>query len=147
VFKGECGELAEVLPSLEACIPQVILNLMLNAADAMIDVHDRPRDLHISSSADPGGVVCILVRDAGIGFEPDKVEQFFQPFHTTKADGMGVGLSISRSIIEAHGGRLWGTPNPDGQGATFAFSVPSDLSAADHLTIPTSGYARVLVKR
>jgi PAS domain S-box-containing protein len=128
-------------------IQQVVLNLMLNAADAMNDIPHRARELRVSSSAEADGSVCVAVRDAGIGFEQEKVEQFFQPFHSTKADGMGVGLSISRSIIEVHGGRLWGLPNSDGPGATFTFSLPSSLSAADFPSISTSSYSNAFIHR
>ncbi|MBW9055356.1 PAS domain-containing protein [Rhizobium mesosinicum] len=110
-------------------IQQVILNLVLNAADAMAAVNDGAREMHVSSRIDPGGEISVSVRDAGIGFEGKNVEQLFQAFHTTKSDGMGIGLSVSRSIIEAHGGRLRGVSNSEGPGATFAFSIPCDVPA------------------
>ncbi|NKK73274.1 PAS domain-containing protein [Rhizobium leguminosarum bv. viciae] len=108
-------------------IQQVILNLLLNAADAMAAVNDHAREIHVSSRAEDGGAISLFVRDAGVGLEAKDVEQLFQAFHTTKTDGMGIGLSISRSIIEAHGGRLWGVSNSEGPGATFAFSIPRDV--------------------
>jgi signal transduction histidine kinase len=67
-----------------------------------------------------------LVRDAGVGVARQQAEKLFEAFHTTKAGGMGIGLSVSRSIVEAHGGRLWAEPNEDGPGATFAFALPAD---------------------
>ena len=104
-------------------LQQVILNLVRNAADAMSDVGDRPRQLAIRTERDENDRVRLTVQDAGVGFEPQDAERFFDAFYTSKADGMGIGLSVSRSIIERHHGRLWATPN-DGPGATFAFSIP-----------------------
>ena len=104
-------------------LQQVILNLLLNAADAMDGIEDRPRSLLVRTGYDSDGAVRLEVRDAGTGIDPATVEKLFEPFHTTKADGMGVGLSICRSIIESHEGRLWATPN-EGPGATFGFSIP-----------------------
>jgi len=122
-----------LLPELAADIPpvigdrvqlqQVILNLLLNASDAMSDVDDRPRHLVIRTARDDGDRVRLTVQDAGVGFEPQSVERLFEAFYTTKSGGMGMGLSVSRSIIESHHGRLWAAPN-DGPGATFAFSIP-----------------------
>jgi signal transduction histidine kinase len=104
-------------------LQQVILNLLLNASDAMSTVRDRPRQLVISSKRDDADRVCLSVEDTGVGVDPERVDQLFEAFYTTKSAGMGMGLSISRSIIERHHGRLWATPN-DGPGATFAFSIP-----------------------
>ena len=104
-------------------LQQVILNLILNAADAMSEMGDRPRDMRIATRRDEIGEVTLSVSDAGVGIEPANLERLFDTFYTTKADGMGIGLSISRSIIEAHQGRLWATEN-DGPGATFWFSIP-----------------------
>src|SRR6202521_3240146 len=86
-------------------------------------VHDRPRELVIRTERDEGDRVLLRVRDAGIGFDPQTADRLFETFYTTKNDGMGVGLSVSRSIIESHHGRLWAEPN-DGPGATFSFSIP-----------------------
>lgn len=105
-------------------LQQVILNLLLNAADAMAGVEDRPRTLLVRTGLDDDGSVRLLVRDSGIGIDPATVGRLFDAFYTTKAKGMGVGLSISRSIIERHGGRLWAEAN-EGPGATFSFSIPS----------------------
>lgn len=105
-------------------IQQVILNLIRNASDAMSTVDDRPRELLVRTGCDERDRVCLSVRDAGVGYSPQAADKLFEPFYTTKNDGMGIGLSISRSIIEAHHGHLWATPN-DGPGATFLFSIPS----------------------
>ncbi len=105
-------------------LQQVILNLLLNAADAMTAVEDRPRTLLVQTSLRDDGSVLLLVRDSGTGIDPAIIERLFEAFYTTKAKGMGVGLSISRSIITRHGGRLWAEDN-EGPGATFSFSIPS----------------------
>jgi signal transduction histidine kinase len=104
-------------------LQQVLLNLLRNASDAMSGVHDRPRSLLIRTEREEGDRVRLTVQDVGVGFNPDAIDRLFQPFYTTKTDGMGMGLSICRSIIENHQGRLWATPN-DGPGATFCFSIP-----------------------
>jgi PAS domain S-box-containing protein len=104
-------------------LQQVLLNLVLNAIDAMSDVHDRPRELTIVSRADGSNAVVVEVGDSGIGLDPDRVERVFEAFYTTKAEGLGIGLSISRSIVEAHRGRLWAAPN-EPHGAVFRFSLP-----------------------
>jgi PAS domain S-box-containing protein len=105
-------------------LQQVILNLLRNASDAMSGIDDRPRLLAIRTEPDGDGCVRLSVRDAGAGFGPDKAGRLFDAFYTTKSDGMGIGLSVSRSIIDSHHGRLWATANEDGSGATFTFSVP-----------------------
>jgi PAS domain S-box-containing protein len=104
-------------------LQQVILNLLQNASDAMSPVEDRPRQLLIRTERDEGDRVRLTVRDSGIGFGPQALDRVFDAFYTTKNDGMGIGLSVSRSIIESHHGRLWAAPN-DGPGATFSFSIP-----------------------
>ncbi len=104
-------------------LQQVILNLLRNASDAMNIVRDRPRELLIRTERDKGDRVLLSVKDAGIGFDPQTADRLFETFYTTKNDGMGVGLCVSRSIIESHQGRLWATLN-DGPGATFSFSIP-----------------------
>jgi len=106
-------------------LQQVILNLLRNASDAMLGVDDRPRHLLISTQREAGDRVRLTVRDAGVGLDPDAMDKLFDAFYTTKSDGMGIGLSISRSIIERHQGRLWAEPN-DGPGATFSFSIPRE---------------------
>jgi len=125
-------ELADDLPLVagdRVQLQQVILNLLRNASDAMNTVHDRPRELLIRTERDEGDRVLLSVKDAGIGFDPQTVDRLFETFYTTKNDGMGVGLCVSRSIIESHQGRLWATLN-DGPGATFSFSIPRGLDGA-----------------
>ena len=119
-------ELAEDLPVITADrvqLQQVILNLLRNASDAMNKIDDRPRKLLIRTERHERDQVRVTVRDAGVGFESQVADKLFEAFYTTKTYGMGIGLSISRSIIEAHHGRLWATPN-DGPGATFSFVIP-----------------------
>ena len=119
-------ELADNLPLLMADrvqVQQVIMNLVRNASDAMSNVDDRPRELLIRTEREESDRVQLSVKDAGVGFEPQAADRLFEAFYTTKNEGMGIGLSISRSIIEAHEGRLWATAN-DGPGATFSFSIP-----------------------
>jgi signal transduction histidine kinase len=127
-------ELAHDLPLItgdRVQLQQVILNLLRNAADAMSGVDDRARELLIKTERDEGDQVRLSVKDTGVGFTPQAVDRLFEAFFTTKSNGMGIGLSISRSIIEAHQGRLWATAN-DGPGATFAFSIPRNReSVAD----------------
>jgi len=111
-------------------LQQVILNLILNASDAMSSIDDRPRYLMIKVEREEDDRVRLSVQDAGAGFEPQGENKLFDAFYTTKIGGMGIGLSVSRSIIESHHGRLWATLN-DGPGATFSFSVPQRF---EHLT-------------
>jgi signal transduction histidine kinase len=121
-------ELADNLPLVAGDriqLQQVILNLLRNACDAMADVHDRQRQLLIKTEREDGGSVRLSVRDAGVGLSPQSLESLFDPFYTTKSGGMGIGLFVSRSIVERHEGRLWAERNAGGPGATFAFSIPS----------------------
>jgi C4-dicarboxylate-specific signal transduction histidine kinase len=121
-------ELAEQLPGVLADrvqLQQVLLNLMVNAVDAMKSVSDRPRILRIVTKLHDGNTVLVSIRDSGIGIQGDQAEQLFETFYTTKPNGLGMGLSISYSIIESHGGRLWANCN-DGPGATFQFTLPAE---------------------
>jgi PAS domain S-box-containing protein len=122
-------------------LQQVILNLVLNASDAMSGVDDRPRQLLIRTAREDQDGARVSVQDTGVGFEPQNADRLFEAFYTTKSSGMGIGLSVSRSIIENHHGRLWAAPN-DGAGATFSFSIPCEadgVPAAHSLgTIRTS---------
>ena len=101
----------------------MLLNLIVNALEAMSGVHDRPRELTIVSRQDGPDAVLIEVRDCGAGLGGEGAERVFEPFYTTKPEGIGIGLSISRSIVEAHGGRLWASPN-EPHGAVFRLSLP-----------------------
>lgn len=104
-------------------LQQVILNLLVNAIEAMKDV-DGPREVLVSSKKHESTSVLIAVQDSGTGLDPDNFDRVFDAFHTTKADGMGMGLAICRSIIATHGGRLWATNNAP-RGAIFQFTLPS----------------------
>lgn len=119
-------EFAEDLPAISGDriqLQQVILNLVMNASEAMTGVVGRPRRMVIRTLYDAGERVQLTVEDAGVGLDSNGTERIFDPFYTTKETGMGIGLAVSRSIIESHQGRLWAAPN-DGPGATFAFSIP-----------------------
>jgi PAS domain S-box-containing protein len=118
-------ELADDLPLVtgdRVLLQQVILNLVLNASDAMRGVDDRPRQLVLRTEREDDRAR-LTVQDVGVGIEPSGVDKLFEPFYTTKSGGMGIGLSVSRSIIERHHGHLWATLN-DGPGAAFSFSIP-----------------------
>ena len=121
-------QLAGELPRIQCDrvqLQQVMLNLIVNAIQSMSGVEDGNRELHISTvSIEPEGV-CVAVRDTGHGLRPESLPRLFEPFYTTKPDGMGMGLSICRSIIEAHGGRLWAT-RCEPRGALFQFTIPAD---------------------
>jgi len=106
-------------------LQQVVLNLVRNALDAMSAVEGRPRELLIRTGRDEGDRVLLTVQDTGVGFQRESADRLFDPFYTTKTSGMGIGLSVSRSIIESHHGRLWAALN-DGPGATFSFSIPCE---------------------
>jgi PAS domain S-box-containing protein len=125
-------ELADDLPPVtgdRVQLQQVILNLLFNALDAVRGVEDCPTPLVIRTARDEADHVRLSVQDAGVGFDPQVAARLFEAFYTTKHDGMGIGLSVSRSIIESHHGRLWATLN-DGPGATFSFSIPHVSEAA-----------------
>jgi C4-dicarboxylate-specific signal transduction histidine kinase len=120
------SELANDLPIITGDriqLQQVILNLLRNASDAMVDVHDRSRQVLIRTSREGDDRVHLSVRDVGVGVDPQSMNKLLDPFYTTKSDGMGIGLSVSRSIIERHHGRLAAQLN-DGPGTTFSFSIP-----------------------
>jgi len=105
-------------------LQQLVLNLVLNAVDAMSEPGTTLRELSISSRREGANEVVVEVRDSGRGLEAETMERIFDPFFTTKPDGMGMGLSISRSIVVAHGGRLWAMPN-EPRGAVFRFALPA----------------------
>jgi C4-dicarboxylate-specific signal transduction histidine kinase len=123
-------ELASALPPVlgdRVQLQQVVINLLMNGVEAMAPITDRPREILIRSEQDEAeheaDNVHVAVLDSGIGIDSETAEKLFSAFFTTKPGGMGMGLSISRSIIRAHGGRLWVSPNP-GHGAAFQFTVP-----------------------
>jgi C4-dicarboxylate-specific signal transduction histidine kinase len=119
-------ELADDLPKVKADrvqLQQVLLNLVINGMDAMAEVVARPKELLISSGRRNANEILIRIRDDGAGLNPQDPEKIFDSFFTTKPHGIGMGLSISRSIIESHEGRLWATPRPEG-GAIFQFTLP-----------------------
>ncbi len=121
-------QLADNLPLVRADriqLQQVILNLTINGIEAMNRSNEGSRELRISTERDGSNRVLIAVRDSGVGLNPENLEHLFDPFYTTKPDGMGMGLAISRSIIEAHGGRLWATLSAP-RGAVFQFTLPQD---------------------
>jgi PAS domain S-box-containing protein len=138
------SELADNLPAVSGDriqLQQVILNLLRNASDAMRAVEDRPRELTIRTELEEGNHVRLEVQDAGFGLDRHSVDRIFEAFYTTKNDGMGIGLSVSRSIIENHHGRLWAAPNT-GPGAVFSFSIPCLVESATAATRSADDLAR-----
>jgi PAS domain S-box-containing protein len=143
--------LADNLPTVtgdRVQLQQVILNLLLNASEAMATIKDHPRHLLVRTDRDENGVR-LAVEDTGVGIEPQSVDRLFETFYTTKSGGMGIGLSVSRSIIESHHGRLWATRN-EGPGATFTFSIPGTPLPGRHkryqgiIALPRpTGYSQV----
>jgi len=125
VLQSQLGEDLPLITGDRIQLQQVILNLLRNACDAMAEVRDRPRDLVIRAEREGGDRVRLSVRDAGVGIDCESMNKLLDAFYTTKSDGMGIGLSVSRSIIERHGGRLWAERH-EGPGATFSFSIPID---------------------
>ncbi|TML56954.1 MAG: PAS domain S-box protein [Actinobacteria bacterium] len=122
------ARLAEDLPLIlgdRIQLQQVLLNLIINAIEAMNEVSDAPRELFITSAKDDSQGMLVAVRDSGPGLDPGGLDRLFHAFYTTKPQGMGMGLAISRSIVEAHGGRLWATANVP-RGAVFQFTLPID---------------------
>jgi signal transduction histidine kinase len=119
-------------------VQQVLLNLILNAAEAMSSVGEGARELLISTKEDQTGVV-VAVRDSGPGIDPERLDRVFEAFYTTKSSGTGMGLSICRSIIHAHGGKLWAEAN-EPCGAVFQFTLPA---AERELTNPPQARERI----
>jgi signal transduction histidine kinase len=122
----------EVLPVLgdRVQLQQVVLNLVMNGIEAMSSITDRSRELLITSRNNDQDQVEVMIEDSGIGLGPDQNARIFDAFYTTKPSGMGMGLSICRSILQAHGGQLWATGN-DGPGSTFHFSLPKGRDEAN----------------
>ena len=129
ILKQEFNDRLPTVAADRVQLQQVILNLLRNACEAMSSIEDRPRQMVLRTELE-GEHVRLSVQDSGVGFTPEVADQMFESFYTTKSDGMGVGLSVSRSIIEANRGRLWATAN-DGPGATFAFSIPCERSGPE----------------
>jgi signal transduction histidine kinase len=125
-------EFAPALPTIlgdRVQLQQVIINLVMNGVEAMQAVTDRPRELVIRSRQDEKQNVLVSVTDCGVGISAENADRLFNAFFTTKPSGMGMGLSICRSIIEAHGGRLWATANAP-HGATVQFTLPMNADTA-----------------
>ena len=128
ILRGGVAVQTELVPDIpnvlgdRVQLQQVLLNLILNGINAMSTITNRPRELLIKSAKHPEGML-IQVHDSGVGVDPEQADHIFEPFFTTKPQGIGMGLSISRSIVEAHGGRLWFTPGSL-HGAVFQFTVP-----------------------
>jgi len=122
------GDLPPVLGD-RVQLQQVVLNLIMNGIEAMSAVEDRPRALVLRTQSGEINQVRVTVQDSGIGLDPQSIERIFEAFYTTKRVGMGMGLSISRSIVENHGGRLWAVPH-DGPGVTFEFALPVEAAGA-----------------
>ncbi len=109
-------------------LQQVILNLIINAVEAMSSVSEGSRELVIGTNKDASGGVLVTVRDSGPGLSPESLDRLFDAFYTTKPTGMGMGLSICRSSVEAQGGRIWASRDV-GPGATFQFTLPVEGNA------------------
>jgi signal transduction histidine kinase len=125
-------EFAPALPMIlgdRVQLQQVIINLLMNGIEAMQSVTDRPRELVIRSAQDATRRVLVSVTDCGVGIAAEDADRLFNAFFTTKSSGMGMGLSICRSIVEAHGGRLWATADVP-HGATFQFTLPANADTA-----------------
>jgi C4-dicarboxylate-specific signal transduction histidine kinase len=114
-----------LVPGDRVQLQQVMVNLIVNAVEAMTGIEDGPRELTIASGADDSNDLFVEVQDTGPGLDPANLDRLFQSFYTTKPDGIGMGLAISRSIVEAHGGRLSAAPN-EPRGAVFRFTLPVD---------------------
>jgi signal transduction histidine kinase len=129
------AQLAHRLPRIEGDkvqLQQVMLNLIVNAIQAMTELRDGIRELHITTEHVQSEGVRVAVQDSGPGLDPEKLGRLFEPFYTTKQNGMGMGLSICRSIVEAHGGRLWAT-GLTSQGALFQFTIPARVIGSDDI--------------
>src|SRR6202795_4082325 len=137
-------ELAPALPMIQGDrvqLQQIIINLVMNGIEAMQSVTDRPRELVIRSHQDEKQHVLVSVTDCGVGISAENADRLFNAFFTTKSDGMGMGLSICRSIVEAHGGRLWASANVP-PGAMFQFALPVNADAESEVAhTPSKDYS------
>jgi len=126
-----------LVPADRIQLQQVLLNLIANAIEAMSGLDDRPRELTVATGGSNSNDVFVEVRDSGLGLDPASLDRLFDSFYTTKRDGIGMGLAISRSIVESHGGKLWATPNQP-HGAVFRFTLPVDEeSSTDPVPLPS----------
>lgn len=130
VLRPEFGDNLPPVAGDRIQLQQVILNLVRNASDAMSTINNRPRQLLVRTEREKDDRVRLSVQDSGVGIDPQAADRLFEAFYTTKNEGMGIGLSVSRSIIESHHGRIWAAPN-DGPGATFSFSLPARSGVID----------------
>jgi PAS domain S-box-containing protein len=119
-------------------LQQVVLNLVLNAIEAMSEVEHLPKQLLVASAKDECQGALVMVQDSGVGLDAGAQDRLFEAFYTTKPQGMGIGLAVSRTIIHTHGGRLWATPNQP-QGAVFHFSLPAEGEELANLQVSNPG--------
>ncbi len=131
-LRAECASALPIVLADKVQLQQVILNLVINGIEAMQSITDRPRELLIRSEQDHAQQLRVTVKDCGVGFSADSADRLFNTFFTTKSSGMGVGLSICRSIIELHGGRIWAVPNLP-HGAVLQFTLPLHPAAASRV--------------
>jgi signal transduction histidine kinase len=124
VVRDDLGRQLPLVQGHKGQLQQVILNLVRNAADAMSQISDRARVLRVSSQREPRNDVLVSIEDSGTGIDPQHVDRLFDAFFTTKSNGMGMGLAICRSIVEAHSGRLWATADLN-YGAVFHIALPA----------------------
>jgi C4-dicarboxylate-specific signal transduction histidine kinase len=126
-----------LVPADRIQLQQVLLNLIANAIEAMSGLDDRPRELTVATGGSNSNDVFVELRDSGLGLDPASLDRLFDSFYTTKRDGIGMGLAMSRSIVESHGGKLWATPNQP-HGAVFRFTLPVDEeSSTDPVPLPS----------
>jgi signal transduction histidine kinase len=123
-FRSELAPSLPVVPGDAIQIQQVMLNVLVNACEALATTDDARRELTVTTALRPPALVHVAVRDTGIGVKDGEIERLFTPFVSSKPNGLGMGLVISQSIVEAHGGRIWATANPD-RGLTLHVALPT----------------------
>jgi C4-dicarboxylate-specific signal transduction histidine kinase len=128
VIHTHLGQALPAIPGDRVQLQQVLVNLLLNAGDAMVEMPPERRTVTVMSRDDGAGGVLVEVKDCGAGIEPAHAARMFDAFFTTKVSGLGLGLAISRSIVKAHGGRIWAAPNDD-RGIAIYFVLPAALSS------------------